>query len=51
MRFSGLPNNAQLEMAAAQKTREETAVVLGLQLESGDRRLGDFLPTGKHFNL
>lgn len=49
IRFSGLPNNAQLEMTAAQKIREETAVVVGLQLESGDRLLGNFIPTGKNY--
>jgi hypothetical protein len=35
-------------MAAAQKIREETTVVVGLQLETGDRLMGDFLPTGKN---
>ncbi|PSN41239.1 Tether containing UBX domain for GLUT4 [Blattella germanica] len=34
IRFAGLPNNAFLEMKAAQKIREEKSVVLGLQLES-----------------
>jgi hypothetical protein len=36
-------------MTAAQKIREETAVVVGLQLESGDRLLGNFIPTGKNY--
>lgn len=51
IRFSGLPNNAQLEMTAAQKMRQETAVVVGLQLESGDRLLGDFPPTESLWNV
>ncbi|PNF41431.1 hypothetical protein B7P43_G13793 [Cryptotermes secundus] len=38
-------------MVAAQKMREETAVVVGLQLESGDRLLGDFLPTESLWNV
>jgi hypothetical protein len=33
-------------MASAQKAREETTVILGLQLETGDRLMGEFLPTG-----
>lgn len=51
IRFTGLPNNAFLEMAAAQKTRQEKNVVLGLQLESGSRVTGDFLPTDTLWNV
>nr|CAD7260030.1 unnamed protein product [Timema shepardi] len=43
VRFSGLPNNAQLEMITSKKTRQESAITLGLQLESGARPMGDFL--------
>lgn len=44
IRFSGLPNNAQLELAEALKTRSESPVTIGLQLENGSRLLGEFLP-------
>nr|CAD7195332.1 unnamed protein product [Timema douglasi] len=43
VRFSGLPNNAQLEMITSKKIRQESAITLGLQLESGARPMGDFL--------
>lgn len=43
-RFSGLPNNAQLELAQATKTRSEGTVTLALQLENGTRLTGDFTP-------
>lgn len=45
IRFSGLPNNAQLEMCAAQRTRQEGSVTLGVQLENGARLTGDFTPS------
>ena len=45
MRYTGLPNNAQLEMAAARKTRAESRVKVGLALESGDRVMGEFDPS------
>lgn len=35
LRFSGLPNNASLEMAPAKRTRIDSEVILGLQLENG----------------
>lgn len=47
-RFTGLPNNAQLEMVEAIKKRLDpntTEVVLGLQLENGTRFQGSFKPT------
>ncbi|KAF2904189.1 hypothetical protein ILUMI_01981 [Ignelater luminosus] len=44
IRFSGLPNNAQLELAQATKTRSEGTVILALQLENGTRLTGDFTP-------
>ncbi|XP_066994374.2 tether containing UBX domain for GLUT4 isoform X3 [Anabrus simplex] len=44
IRFSGLPNNALLEMAKTRKTREESDVLLLLQLESGERLTGTFTP-------
>ncbi|KAL1400415.1 hypothetical protein pipiens_002069 [Culex pipiens pipiens] len=36
-RFSGLPNNALLEMAEAKKIRTEADVQLAVQLEDGSR--------------
>ncbi|KAL0270550.1 UNVERIFIED_CONTAM: hypothetical protein PYX00_007925 [Menopon gallinae] len=44
-RFSGLPNNAFLEMTEATRQRLESPVVLGLHLESGDRLTGEFSPS------
>lgn len=43
IRFSGLPNNAQLELAEALKIRAESPVTIGLQLENGSRLLGEFI--------
>ncbi|XP_063241313.1 tether containing UBX domain for GLUT4 isoform X2 [Bacillus rossius redtenbacheri] len=45
LQFSGLPNNALLEMVPVQRVRRESSVTLGLQLESGDRPTGTFLPS------
>ncbi|XP_053678451.1 tether containing UBX domain for GLUT4 [Anopheles nili] len=36
-RFSGLPNNAQLEMAKAKRVRKEEDIIIQLQLEDGTR--------------
>lgn len=43
-RFTGLPNNAKLEMVTAAKKRIESEVVLGVQLEDGSRLSGSFKP-------
>lgn len=43
-RFSGLPNNAQLELVAATKARLQSEVVLAVSLENGDRLTGNFSP-------
>lgn len=43
-RFSGLPNNAQLEMVEAQKKRTESEVELVIQLPNGKRLEGVFKP-------
>lgn len=40
-RFSGLPNNAQLEMVEAQKKRQDCDVELVIQLPNGDRVDGE----------
>ncbi|KAK0163018.1 hypothetical protein PV327_006734 [Microctonus hyperodae] len=45
IRFTGLPNNAQLEMAPRSNERETSNVTIGLQLENGERLMGDFVPT------
>lgn len=50
-RFSGLPNNAQLELVEARKQRSESAVVLGVQIESGDRFTGEFVPSESLWNV
>lgn len=44
-RFSGLPNNAQLEMVDAQTKRQEAEVELLLQLPDGTRLDGTFKPS------
>lgn len=41
-RFSGLPNNALLEMVEATKSRTEADIFLALQLEDGSRLTGTF---------
>lgn len=43
-RFSGLPNNAQLEMVEAQKKRQDAEVELVVQLGDGARLEGKFKP-------
>ncbi|KAF4521683.1 hypothetical protein B566_EDAN009147 [Ephemera danica] len=45
MRFSGLPNNAGLEMCAAVKKRTESSVIVLVQLENGTRLTGHFVPS------
>ncbi|KAF5269989.1 hypothetical protein FQR65_LT05788 [Abscondita terminalis] len=45
IRFSGLPNNAQLELIEATKVRSDGIVTVGLQLENGTRLTGDFEPS------
>ncbi|KAF7994051.1 hypothetical protein HCN44_011320 [Aphidius gifuensis] len=44
MRFTGLPNNATLEMAPRSNDREMSIVKIGVQLENGQRVMGDFAP-------
>lgn len=44
IRFTGLPNNAQLEMCTIQRARRESSVTLGVQLENGSRLTGEFNP-------
>ncbi|CAG9864464.1 unnamed protein product [Phyllotreta striolata] len=43
-RFSGLPNNAQLELVPATRAREESEVTLAATLETGQRVTGNFNP-------
>ncbi|XP_017778494.1 PREDICTED: tether containing UBX domain for GLUT4 [Nicrophorus vespilloides] len=51
VRFSGLPNNALLELTEAQTVRKETEVVLGLQMEDGSRVMGNFFPTNNLWDV
>lgn len=44
-RFSGLPNNALLEMVPATKVRTEAEITLVVQLEDGNRLEGIFKPS------
>lgn len=50
-RFSGLPNNAQLEMVEAQVKRQEAEVELLLQLPDGARLDGKFKPSMNIFEI
>lgn len=43
-RFSGLPNNAQLELKEAVKKRAESEITLAVSLEDGSRLMGNFNP-------
>ncbi|GLV45871.1 uncharacterized protein CBL_11668 [Carabus blaptoides fortunei] len=51
IRFSGLPNNAQLEMCAIQKLRSESPVILCVQLENGTRLTGNYVPNDTLLNI
>lgn len=44
-RFTGLPNNAHLEMVEAQKKRQEQDVMLVVQLLDGSRVEGTYKPS------
>jgi len=48
VRFSGLPNNATVEMVATTKSRTESRVELALTLENGPRLMKDFSPQRKY---
>lgn len=50
-RFSGLPNNAQLEMVEAQKKRQDTEVELVVQISDGTRLEGKFKPSISIFGV
>lgn len=45
LRFSGLPNNALLEMLATTKPRIHSEVTIGIHFEDGSRVLGTFTPS------
>lgn len=51
MRYSGLPNNATLEMCVATKKRTESSVIVLVQLEDGTRLTGSFTPSGELYYL
>lgn len=44
IQFSGITNNAELELQAATKKRAVTPVNIILQLENGERLAGSFPP-------
>lgn len=48
IQFSGVTNNAQLELVRAVKLRTDSPVTVFLQLESGKRLSGTFLPSCKN---
>lgn len=43
-RFTGLPNNAQLEMVACTRARPASNVTIGIQPEDGKRVMREFSP-------
>ncbi|KAI4471109.1 tether containing ubx domain for glut4 [Holotrichia oblita] len=51
LRFSGLPNNAQLELCTSTRTRIESEVTIGIHLESGNRLLGTFQPSNTIYEI
>ncbi|KRT82906.1 Ubiquitin [Oryctes borbonicus] len=51
LRFSGLPNNAQLELCTSTRTRVESDVTIGIHLESGNRLLGTFQPSDTIYEI
>lgn len=42
LRFTGLANNAQLEMVPCTKIRSVSNVTIGIQLENGERLMSEF---------
>ncbi|XP_052791163.1 tether containing UBX domain for GLUT4-like [Mya arenaria] len=44
MRYANLSNNAKLELVKCEKSRAESAVLIALQLEGGERLQGEFEP-------
>lgn len=50
-RFSGLPNNAQLELATATKARTDSEVILAINSENGERVIGNFQPDDNLWNV
>ena len=44
LRFTGLSNNAQLEMIPCKKAHSNSPVTIAIQLENGERLLGEFVP-------
>lgn len=50
-RFSGLPNNAQLELVPALKIRNESDITLAVNLENGNRLIGSFSPNDTLLNV
>jgi len=51
IRYSGLPNNATLEMSKAATLRVESAVTVVINLENGTRLTGEFLPSGENVHF
>ena len=44
VRYANLSNNAKLELVKSEKSREESEVLIALQLEGGDRLQHSFSP-------
>ena len=44
VRYANLPNNAKLELVKSEQSREESEVLIALQLENGERLQQSFSP-------
>lgn len=51
IRFSGLPNNAQLELSEAISERADGIVTLGIQCENGNRFMDTFDPNSNLYEI
>ncbi|CAH2039607.1 unnamed protein product, partial [Iphiclides podalirius] len=51
VRFCNLPNKAMLEMVETERKRIETNVTIGLMLEDGERKTGDFPPSTSLYDM
>ncbi|GBL76252.1 Tether containing UBX domain for GLUT4 [Araneus ventricosus] len=51
IRFANIPNNAQLELQPASRSRADSLVTVALQLESGERITKDFPPSATVYDV
>ncbi|XP_014368869.2 tether containing UBX domain for GLUT4 [Papilio machaon] len=51
IRFCNLPNKAMLELVETERKRVETDVTIGLMLDDGERKMGDFSPSTTLYDM